>query len=375
MRVNLLEKISFLRKYNNNNFSLFLRFIKSHRKELNIFSSLRRASGPSGKVKNRNFWGLAILICCAIMGAYFIYALSPAGGAEVPSLQFEVKPGEGFRTIADHLKENNLIRSSLGFQIFSFLTGSAFLLKPGVYEFSPAMSSPAILGALINGENREVEVTIPEGATVYEIDALLSEKNIISPGELLHFYSLNPGIEGKLFPDTYKFFVRSEAKIISQKFLANFKAKAEPLLARDPQNQETNLILASLLEKETPDFKERQLVAGILKKRLNAGIPLQVDASICYVKQIKGERESCLPITVLDLKIDSPYNTYVYKGLPPGPIGNPGISAIKAALEFQDSPYWYYLSDPRTKKTIFAKEFEEHLKNRLLYLNAAGKNL
>jgi UPF0755 protein len=335
-----------------------------------MYVNLSEAISFVRKYSNKTLLGVAILICGAIIGAYFVYALSPAGGAPASPASFEVKPGESFRMIADRLKESSLIRSSFAFQIFSLITGSALILKPGIYEFSPDMSSPAILGELIGGADREVKMTILEGATVYEIDALLSEKNVLLRGELLRFYFSNPDIEGRLFPDTYKFFVRSDAETVSQKFLANFKAKAEPLLASDPKNQKTNLILASLLEKETPDFKERQIVAGILKKRFMAGIPLQVDTSICYVKQIKGKSENCLPITALDLKIDSPYNTYAYKGWPPGSICNPGISAIKAALESQNSPYWYYLSDPKTKKTIFAKDLEEHIKNRSVYLSA-----
>ncbi len=340
-----------------------------------MYVNLSEAISFVRKYSNKTLLGVAILICVAIIGAYFVYALSPAGGAPASPASFEVKPGESFRMIADHLRESSLIRSSFVFQIFSLITGSAFILKPGIYEFSPDMSSPAILGELIGGADREVEVTIPEGVTIYEIDALLSEKNILLRGELLRFYSSNPGLEGRLFPDTYKFFIHSEAETVSQKFLANFKEKAEPLLTSDLKNQETNLILASLLEKETPDFKERQLVAGILKKRFKAGVPLQIDASICYAKEIlRGQDGNCLPITGLDLKIDSPYNTYVYKGWPPRPIGNPGISAIKAALDPQYSPYWYYLSDPKTKKTIFAKDLEEHIKNRSVYLSAEKTN-
>jgi UPF0755 protein len=139
-------------------------------------------------------------------------------------------------------------------------------------------------------------------------------------------------------------------------------------LDRDAGNFSRNLILASLLEREVSDFKDRQIVAGILLKRLGVGMPLQVDATICYIKKSEGQ-EDCYPLQPADFKKDSPYNTYVNRGLPAGPIGNPGRAAIEAAMSPQKSAYWYYLSDPETGKTIFSETLDTHAANRVKYLN------
>ena len=163
--------------------------------------------------------------------------------------------------------------------------------------------------------------------------------------------------------------VLKQPEKVVEKFLANFNQKALPLLNRDPHHIGENLILASILEKEIPDFEEQRLVSGILRKRLSAGIPLQVDAAICYIKEQKyGRDKSCYPLSPSDFKIDSPHNTYLYAGWPKGPIGNPGLRSIQAATNPAPSDYWYYLSDPRTKKTIFSKTFEDHALKKARYL-------
>lgn len=146
----------------------------------------------------------------------------------------------------------------------------------------------------------------------------------------------------------------------------NFKLKVLPFFENNPGLLKT-VNLASLLEKEIPDYSERQIAAGILLKRLKAGMPLQVDAALVYIK-CGGKFLNCPALKEEDYKIDLPYNTYLYGGLPKGPICNPGLGAIKAVLSPQQSDYWYYLSDPKTKKTIFSKTLDEHNRNRTKYL-------
>src|SRR3989344_6352885 len=141
-----------------------------------------------------------------------------------------------------------------------------------------------------------------------------------------------------------------------------FNAYVVSLLAGRPDMYKV-LTIASMLEKEVPHFEDRKIVAGIFEKRLEAGWPLQVYAALCYKKPGK-----CHPLGALDLKRDSPYNTYLYKGLPPTPISNPGLEAIKAALAPQKSSNWFYLSDPETGNTVFAETLDEHNKNRPHYL-------
>ena len=145
--------------------------------------------------------------------------------------------------------------------------------------------------------------------------------------------------------------------------LNNFNVKALPQFSPKDDIYKT-LVLASILEREVIGLEDKKIVAGILLKRLGSGWPLQADATICYVKP-----GVCHPITTLDLKIDSPYNTYLYKGLPPTPIGNPGTESIEAALHPKTSPYWFYITDPKTRKTIFARTLDEHTANRVKFLN------
>jgi len=219
----------------------------------------------------------------------------------------------------------------------------------------------------------EVTVSIFEGKNIIEIDSLLRNSGAMASDHSLLSLSSGP-LEGYLFPDTYRFYASSTAQAIVDRFYDNFKAKAEPLLNKDIDHYQTNLILASLIEKEVPDYSDRKIVAGILKKRLAVGMPLQIDATICYAKiyrqtDVDSVNNSCYPITKSDKQINSRYNTYLYRGLPPSPISNPGLEAIQAVLEAESSPYWYYLSDPSTDKTIFSKTLEEHNHNRYLYLS------
>ncbi len=179
------------------------------------------------------------------------------------------------------------------------------------------------------------------------------------------------GHEGYLFPDTYRFYVGSDPQLVVQTLLDTFERKAAPILAKQPGAIEKNVIIASLLEKEVTSTEDRRIVAGILKKRLEAGMPLQVDATVCYAKKLISDAipgAPCYPLEPLDFKIDSPYNTYLYKGLPPGPIGNPGLDALTATVQAQASPYWFYLTDPATKRTIFSTTLAEHNVARKRYL-------
>lgn len=320
---------------------------------------------------------IVVVLACLALGLFF-YELRPVNTGDTATLVFEVKPGDSFRTIADNLYDDKLIRSPEAFDLFALLGGRALALKPGFYHLDPAMGAARIVSILVSGSTTEVTVTIPEGSNLYAVDAILSAALVIHPGDLIGFHADGP-LEGKLFPDTYQFSTNSTASDVVNELVGNFNAKAAPLLAADSQNVQRDLILASILEKEVPDQTDQEIVAGILLKRLAAGMPLDVDATVCYAKLLASVASSsnqspsnqvCQSLTALDFKIDSPYNTYLYRGLPPGPIGNPGVSAITAAIHPVSSPYWYYLSDPKTGKTIFAKTLDEQTQNRVKYLES-----
>lgn len=340
---------------------------------------------------NKKFIAGASVLAVLVIGAvFFLYGLAPASAdANAPTVVFTVTPGEGFRNIIGGLANAGLIRSPFAAETFSVITGSAFSLQPGLYRLNPAMSAPAVLREIAGGATREVTVTIPEGADIYQVDAILSEALVVRRGDLINFHD-DGNLEGRLFPDTYRFFAGSDVKDVVQKFLDNFNAKAGPLLATDAANATSDLIMASMVQKEVPDAADQGVVAGILWKRERAGMPLQVDVTVCYAMRAAAlgaaatdTALAAVPATpaapaaatppdcnALDLKLDSPYNTYLYRGLPPGPIGNPGLAALEAAIHPTHSPYWYYLSDPKTGKTIFATTLDEQHRNTVKYLES-----
>lgn len=323
----------------------------------------------------RNIRIFAIFLSVASLAlSYGLYLLKPVA-TQADFKDFSIEHNTGFSEIAVLLERAGLIRSIGAFKIYAFLSGVGGKIKAGNHWLSPAQSLPQILETLVDAEKIDQSVAIIEGWTLREIDDRLSKAGIIRGGSLL---SLQPeelrkeypfllgsnSLEGFLFPDTYRFFKESSAEAVARKFLDNFRDKTQSLLSGSRAYR--TLIIASLLEKEVRSFKDRQIVAGIIEKRLKLGMPLQIDATICYAEN-KSFSE-CYPLSRSDFEIDSPYNTYKRAGLPPAPIGNPGLEAIKAALTPKLSTYLYYLSDPKTGRTVFASTFEEHNENRARYL-------
>ena len=325
---------------------------------------------------------IAGLFLVIIFSTYFYYSLSPVLG-KTGGEKLLISSGTSFNGIAELLKEKKIIRSLGAFKFYNLLTGSAHQLKPGTYSLDASLSIPEIVKLLVRGPE-DLEILITEGKTLKDIDIDLSSKGLIASGELTtfpistleaeyDFLGNRKTLEGFLFPDTYRIAPGSTVVLIVKKVLDNFGAKALPaLINRQIQNDASawydDLIIASLIEKEIPLKEDRRLVAGILRKRLSLGMPLQVDATVVYAK-CGGGFDNCGALTKSDFGIKSPYNTYYYKGLPPAPIANPGLDAVAAAVNPQDSQFLYYLSDPATGKTIFAKTLREHNINKARYLS------
>ncbi|MFH1990325.1 MAG: endolytic transglycosylase MltG [Patescibacteria group bacterium] len=288
----------------------------------------------------------------------------------------KVEKGESAQTIAENLKNAGLIKSPFLFRFFVFLSLDQYDLKPGEYELSPKMSVRDIGNILALGGTNEVLIVIPEGFNLKQIEDRLIRANLIKSNMLGNYKFLEnvpeilsdkpktSSLEGYLFPDTYRFFKDAALSDIVGKMVGNLNNKLTPDLKAAIKTSSHStyeiLTMASLIEKEIPKDSDRLIVSGILWKRLKANIPLQVDATLVY---ITGRNE----IGASDKKIDSRYNTYFYRGLPKGPIANPGISAIKAAIFPETSPYWYYLS-AKDGTTIFSKTLEEHNQNRAIWL-------
>lgn len=338
----------------------------------NIFSPLKHIIS----------WGLLFFILLVVLlgGVIVVDELKPlAEKSPAPyTVEFSVRPGMGPREIARKLEDGRIIRSKTAFLIYSLLFGKAGEFQPGSYTVGPEQSARDIVAILTTGP-LEVEVSITPGMTMLEAEDILVAHRVLSEGDLTEFpvdtirgrYPFLGSVatlEGFLFPDTYRFYPHSDPKKVVARFLDNFGVKTGALL-RNSENSDTIhwLILASILEKEVTNEKEAQTVAGILEKRLVIGMPLQVDASIIYAKCKRFI--SCPALTRADFSFKSPYNTYLHKGLPPTPISNPGINAISAARSPVRSNYLYYLSDPRTTRTIFSKTFDEHNANRIKYLH------
>ena len=319
----------------------------------------------------------AIFLFCAGL-LMFIIALGSVSST-ASEKTFEVKRGDGLDGISLRLKREELIRSRTAFRLFSVLSGSAHRLKPGSYVLSAGSSTPAIAERLTEGPRHEVRVTVVEGMSLKDIDYALSGRGIVAQHSIAAFdiarvapsYPFLAGaksLEGFLFPDTYDFFAGSDPEAVVRKFLDAFEKKAWPLLEKRTDFRDV-LTMASLIEKEVPAPFDRRVVVGIFNKRLAAGMALQADATVAYAK-CNGLFVHCPSVGVAraDIVIASPFNTYQNQGLPPRPIGNPGIGAIKAVLNPVKTEYWFYLSDPRTKKTIFSRTLDEHNENRARYL-------
>lgn len=315
------------------------------------------------------WWGLVIgLLFLLFLTISFVVFLQPADSSNPEKVVFILKKGDSFQDIASQLERQGLIKSKDWFKMYSLVTGSAHLFKPGVYELSSAMNGRDIITAIVFGPP-DVKLTIKEGATLADIDKQLSEAKILKAGELLKFNeNQKRSLEGFLFPDTYHFAQYSSVDEVVDKLLGNFKNKLGNYIR---ENDYSHLIIASLIEKEAIHPQDRLLISGILEKRLKIGMALQIDASIVYAK-CDGAFLTCdektRNLSSKDLKMRSPYNTYLHPGLPPTPISNPGRDAVVAAMNPQKSKYLYYISNPKTGRMVFAQTLDEHNQNRFKYL-------
>ncbi len=238
-------------------------------------------------------------------------------------------------------------------------------MQAGDYFFTEPLSSETIASRFTHGEFglTPIRVTIPEGSAVVDI-ATLFKKNLWDFNDTV-FITHARGKEGYLFPDTYFFPPNISSDDVIKILNENFNKKIEGIkeeIKNFGKPVREIIIMASILEREAMTPEDRRIVSGILWKRIRIGMPLQVDSAFLYVNG-----ETTKGLSTDDLKIDSPYNTYRYKGLPKGPIGNPGLDAIMAAIEPQSSPYLYYLSDNKGVMH-YSKTFEEHKKNKMKYL-------
>lgn len=279
---------------------------------------------------------------------------------------FDVQKGSGLSQVAVSLSDAHIIRSPFLFKVFVTISGNQKGLVSGVYSFDQSVNLFQVVSRITSGEYglTSVRVTIPEGSNVFEIANILQKYSKNFDRE--EFVRIAGAQEGYLFPDTYYFLPSVTADEALQALRANFNKK---ILVIDDGIKSFNKSLkdivkmASILEEEARTTTSRRIIAGILWKRLSIGMPLQVDAAFQYVN---GKRDSA-DLTLDDLKIDSPYNTYVYRDFPPTAITNPGLDSLFSAVTPIKTPYLYYLSDKKGEMH-YAKTFEEHVANKNRYL-------
>lgn len=331
---------------------------------------------------------LAIFTAAVVFTYFYIQeqVKKPFVSTEQKNELFVVEKGSSMRTVAENLENQKLVSNKYFFMIYSIMNGQQSKIIAGKYMLNTDMSVSEISSILTRGLiiPEVVDITFPEGMNIMEYEKILQNagfnikltdykiSQFSASYEFLKYAPQDDSLEGYLFPDTYKFnkFEHNYNNIII-KLLDNFDAKLSPYLRNEIKDQGRTIVdvikLASIIEKEVrPDAsnadKDMRLVAGILLKRIEIGMPLQVDATVNYAL-----KKSTLELTAEDLKVDSLYNTYLYKGLPRGPISNPGLAAITAAIHPEASDYLYYLSKP-DGTTVFSKTFEEHVANKNLYL-------
>jgi UPF0755 protein len=298
---------------------------------------------------------------------------------------FQIKSGEHWRQVTDELQAAGVIRSAWFFRLAAKIWGQQPILAAS-YEFKPGMTMSDIYDAITKGLalSNDNEVTLVEGWTMRQMGDELQKQGVLdSSDDFVIAASQNiqrlaveypfikdipkaGTLEGYLFPDTYRFYPESKSDAVIKRLLDNFHQhiSADDLkkIAASGRTLHEVVILASIVEREVRHPEDMKTVAGIFMNRLEAGIALQADSTVNYITNSGRDRS-----TNEDITIDSPYNTYKYRGLPPGPISNPGDAALQAAINPADTNYLYFLTDDQGQ-VHYATTLDGHQQNRAKYL-------
>lgn len=310
------------------------------------------------------------IILLTIFGLFLFYkeGTLPVNKFDKKNKIFVIRPGEPLSTIAKNLSKEDLIRNKIVFYLVVKQLGIEKKIQAGDFRLSPSMDVYQIAKTLTHG-TLDLWVTIVEGLRKEEIAQIIAQKLALPETEFLKETK-----EGYLFPDTYLIPRQATTGAIIQILTNNFYRRFSQDLRKKAEQkgltEKEVLIIASLVEKEAKYDNDRKKVASIIIKRWQADWPLQIDATIQYALGYQPNENSWWKsaLTKEDLEIDSPYNTYKNKGLPPTPIANPGLASIEAVVNADKNiPYWYYLSD-KTGKMHYAITLEEHNKNIKKYL-------
>lgn len=345
---------------------------------------------------------LKIILILTIFLFLFLFYLNTAGKPisenNTDNVFFVISAGEGATRIAENLYIKDLLRSKFYFKLYLWKNQLESKLQAGEYILNQSMDTKEIIEILSKGKavSSEKNIKLLEGWTSkdmadyfekqemfladdfmsivgyprvnYDQDSKLSKP--VDYSEIYGFLTDKPknyGLEGFLFPDTYKVYEDATPNDVVRRMLDNFDKKLTQKMRDDIKSQGKTIYeivtMASFIEKEVYTYDDMRIVSGIFWNRLKIGKPLESCASLAYILGVNKPQ-----YTLEDTKIDSPYNTYQNQGLPPGPIANPGILAIQAAIYPTQTDYYYFLSAAKTGETIFSKTYDEHLRNKAKYL-------
>lgn len=344
------------------------------------------------KITNMHKTVFVFFLCVTIsFGALFgfLYKAKTERGDLSGNRVFHIESGEDIRSIASRLERERLVSSRWYFLWSAWRGGLRGRVQAGDFVIPGNRTAPEVVSILRVSEGRpaEISLTFPEGWTAEKITARLSANQfdgekflelarhpIPEWKEKFPFLKLLPegaSLEGFLFPDTYVFQLDAAPEDLVESMLRNFGTRCDKNIRSEIEKQGKNfydvIILASILEREIGTAhqtqedidRDRKMVSDIFWRRLSDGHRLESDATVAY---IRGETK--VKHSIEDISVDSPYNTYAHAGLPPGPISNPGLSSIQAAVFPIPNTFYFFLNNPETGKTFFAETFEEHKANK-----------
>jgi UPF0755 protein len=322
---------------------------------------------------------MVLVVGVLVAAVWAFYVLVPYG----PSTEtfVEIAPGTGSAGIAAELQKAGIVRSAYAFEAvraWKTVAGGAGTLKAGEYRFDHAASVLEVYDRLRRGDVYTITLVVPEGFNIFDIaDAVqaakLGTRDDFLRAEMLHVELVRPwsphaqSVEGYLFPDTYKFSRHATPLQMLSTMVKRFAQQAVRLGLTGTDVSRV-VVMASLIEKEVHIDGERPEVASVFENRLAAGVPLQTDPAVIYASMLRGTWTGVIHQS--ELRSDSAYNTYAHAGLPPGPICNPGVAALKAAQHPAKTDYLYFVADANGH-TRFAVTLADHNTNVEAYRAAS----
>jgi UPF0755 protein len=315
--------------------------------------------------------GLLVFVLCTFAALYFGYFLVSPAGIDRAEEFFVVKKGSGLRTVAAQLEERGLIKGKYLFMLWAYLRGGARDIKAGEYSFNRSMAPVKIFQMLTSGSVKTYSFTIPEGLTAEQIAVLLEKRNFLNKmdfislvydkGLVSSYQVYGASLEGYLFPDTYVITRDMGPRDVIDLMVNRFWEIFNPLVRGRKLTMPVKDIvtLASIVEKETGLAEERPVIASVFLNRLRLKMRLESDPTVIYgIEDFGGN------LTRKDLRSPNPYNTYMNRGLPPGPIANPGREALEAVIDPAETNYLYFVSK-NDGSHHFSSTLKEH--NRAVY--------